>query len=126
MSRIASREELIAMNKKAVLSPRIGKHGKQWKTIAKEKMREHYVEVATRKFDLLANRDIDYALRLSNWKARAGVRDQLIGKAPEKIEPLQIIFDVRFFPIIQRLYGAGALQSGSDGQERRLPSGSAG
>lgn len=70
-----TRENLIEANKKAVLSPRIGKHGKRKKTIEKEKRRAIFDEIVSQEFrGLVKSAKPEYKI------------DQFIGKTPDIIE----------------------------------------
>jgi len=69
-----TRENLIEMNKKAVLSPNIGKHGKRKTTIEKEKRRAIFDEIVSEEFkDLIKVAKAEYKI------------DQFMGKTPDVI-----------------------------------------
>lgn len=72
---MATREQLIEANKKAVLSPNIGKHGKRKATIEKEKRRQIFDEEVSQIFiDIIPKARSEYLL------------DQFIGKSPDIIK----------------------------------------
>ena len=67
-----TRENLIEANKKAVLSPLIGKHGKRKSTIEKERRRQIFDEEVSQIFiDIIPKARSEYLL------------DQFIGKSPD-------------------------------------------
>ena len=70
-----TRENLIEANKKAVLSPLIGKHGKRKSTIEKERRRQIFDEEVSQIFiDIIPKARSEYLL------------DQFIGKSPDIIK----------------------------------------
>lgn len=71
---MATREQLIEANKKAVLSPNIGKHGKRKTTIEKERRQAIFDEIVSQEFErLIAEARPEYKL------------DRFMGKVAEEI-----------------------------------------
>ena len=85
---MATKEQLAESRKKAVLSSRIGKRGKNKKTIEKEKAREAYLFHMLDEgfFGKLTEVQRKAVLKAKNNKERQYVFDQLIGKSAETIK----------------------------------------
>lgn len=84
---MATAEQLKEFRKKAVLSPNIGKHGKHWKTIAKENMRAEYErKLSEGVFDEISEIQLLAAKDKKNAVERMYVINQLIGKPLERSE----------------------------------------
>ncbi len=72
---MATPEQLVEYRKKAILSPRVGKHGKRKKTIEKEKRRAIFDEIISQTLpEIIEEARAEYKL------------DQFIGKAPDKVD----------------------------------------
>lgn len=72
---MATKEQLVEMRKKALKSPRNGKHGKRKKTIEQEKRRAIFDEIVSQDFpEIIQDARPEYKL------------DQFIGKAPDVIK----------------------------------------
>lgn len=100
-------ENLAEARKKAYLSPRIGKHGKAKKTIAKEEARKFYLEKILKGFfDKLTDVQLKAVLQPQNSKERMYVIDQVVGKPKEMllIEEKKTI-DVNIKATIKKIYG---------------------
>ena len=83
---MATREQLLEANKKSVKSPRTGKRGKSWKTIAQEKVREEYENRLREEFGDIFEVHIKAAKNPENAKERMYAIDQFVGKAKERID----------------------------------------
>ena len=68
---------------KALLSPRIGKHGKEKATLKVEELRANFQNQVLEKWQLLMDAQLTDSLK--NYKARHYTIDQTIGKAKESI-----------------------------------------
>ena len=100
----ASREQALEALKKAHAKTRRGSKNK--KTIARENYRQHYEEAAQEHFAELTEEDFKYAKKPANWKARAGVREQLIGKPKERFEgEIKGELDLTLKKAIEKIYG---------------------
>jgi len=72
---MATAEQLVKSREKAILSPRIGKHGKRKATIEKEKRRAIFDAEISQEFkEIIKDARAEYKL------------DQFIGKAPDKVD----------------------------------------
>ena len=88
---MATREQLIKANKKALLSPRIGKRGKNKKTIAIEDARRAWAEEQLAYLPQIIQIQRTEALKPENRQEREYVLNQLIGRATETIKVMEDI-----------------------------------
>jgi len=81
-------ENLIEARKKALKSPRIGKHGKNKKTIQKElvekEARAYFITEVMKNFPEITIKEIQEAMK--DFRVRHYVIDQVIGRAQDKVE----------------------------------------
>lgn len=59
---------------------------KSWKTVEKEKLREHYIQTLSEHFDELTHIHLESAKDPENKDERRYALDQLLGKAKESVE----------------------------------------
>ena len=107
---MATKEQLIEANKKAVLSPDIGKRGKAKKTIAREEARMFYELQGLEKLGKITKVQMEAALKIENVTERMYVINQLIGKAVEKLDITsqgrrigQSLGDIELDELVERL-----------------------
>ena len=82
----ASKETALKNLKKAVKSPKIGKHG-QWKvTLEKNQQREEYLKFIAENFHKLTAAQMKNITKPAAYKERQYVIDQFVGKAKESVE----------------------------------------
>lgn len=77
---MATREQLIEANKKAVKSPNHGKHGKRKSTIAKEQARAMYEFEILKNLGAITKVQLRAILKEKNWRERIEAIKQLIGE----------------------------------------------
>ena len=77
-------EKMKELREKAKLSPRVGKRGKDKKTVAKENARRVFEEIQLRQWEKLSELQIKRAME--DDKAREYSINQTIGKPTERLE----------------------------------------
>mgnify|MGYP001609833076 CR=1 FL=1 len=81
-----TRENLLKMSKLAVQSPRIGKRGKSFATLAQEQVREEYLNKLRSEFDIISDVHVTAAKKERNAKERMYAIDKLAGKAADNVQ----------------------------------------
>lgn len=110
---MATAKQLEKARKKALESPKNGKHGKRWTTLAQEKVREEYENELRKEFEPIFSIHIKAAKKEKNSKERMYAIDQLVGKAKERVElggPNEeaIKIDVGIQSTIDKIYGSSS------------------
>ena len=83
---MATAEQLREANKKAVLSPKIGKHGKRKSTLLKERARLEYEKEILKEFMPIVKVQKKEAKKAKNVDERKYVINQIIGSPKERLE----------------------------------------
>ena len=86
-----TRKNLIEANKKSLLSPNIGKHGRAKKTIAREEARLFYQLKVLKILDIITDVQINAVMDIKNKEERMFVINQIIGKADETLNLINLV-----------------------------------